>query len=51
MYRSAASTMGLRVRKKLLQKISWYKDRKNSMEDDSVDDRVIKDELRKNKNG
>ena len=51
MYRSAASTMGVRVRKKLLQKTSWYKDRKNSMEDDSVDDRVIKDELRKNKNG
>ena len=50
MYRSAASTMGVRVRKKLLEKTSWYKDRRKSVNEDE-DDRSVKDKLKKSKEG
>ena len=45
MYRSAASMMKTRVRKKLLEKTSWYKDRRKSQDgDDEVDVKIRHEE-------
>ena len=38
MYRSAASTLKPRLKKKLLEKTSWYKDRRRESDDDESDD-------------
>jgi hypothetical protein len=51
MYRSAASTLKPRLKKKLLEKTSWYKGRRGESADDESDDDDTKGMLRRCKGG